>query len=212
MASFLRQLLAWNFRACERAFERIECARVILRGELGAQFFHRSRQQFHGPAFVEERVGVGLIRRLQGLARLGIERVPFDDPLPAAALLRLVAIPVVGEEVLQRAEQVGAEFSFRRIRRRWDSASAGRQRTPASDPARRAPSIRDGARRRRADTSSRGTARQARRANAWCLRRAALRREHDAPSCGVKLTRAGCDGVVHDTACIMAGIWPTRKM
>lgn len=41
--------------------------------------------------------------------------VPFHEPLPAAAPLRVVAVPVVSEEMLQRAEQIGAEFTLRRI-------------------------------------------------------------------------------------------------
>ena len=59
--------------------------------------------------FVEQLVGRGIVGGFQAVALLGQGQIQRQELLAAAALLRAVLFPFMGQEMVQRGEQEGAE-------------------------------------------------------------------------------------------------------
>src|SRR5207249_11246788 len=69
-------------------------------------------EQGDGPGPVVEFVRTQVVRGINLIARVGALPIERERRHAAAALLALCAVPLVGEEMLQRGQQEGAELAL----------------------------------------------------------------------------------------------------
>ena len=79
-------------------------------GEFQFQPVKYAFEQRHGPAALEQLGGIEVVGEFREVAVLGVLMVELDELRVAAAFLGLLLVAFVGEEVLQRHEQEGAEL------------------------------------------------------------------------------------------------------
>ena len=99
-------------RAGKRLFQRGEQAGLAGLLVFGLKLVQHLLQQRAGPVLVEQLVGRGIIRGLQIVALLGPRQVQREDLTASAPFLRAELFPFVGQEVVHRGQQEGAEPAF----------------------------------------------------------------------------------------------------